>query len=332
MRHVRHAIVGLLLVVCTTLTAQQTRSSASGVYTAEQAAAGEKIYFDKCAACHGDDLGGREQAPALGGGPFVESWSGRDLRQLLDRIDAMPPTAPKSLSPADSVGGAGLPPAGRGDAERTDRAADRSRAARAGSRFERDAVAARGVGRARRGSRRGRRRAGGLRPAAGARRGPGGAARGATTTGPSTGWPTYGGNLASHRYSPADQITKDNFNRLEIAWRLKTDFLGPRPDTLYSATPLVVDRVLYTTAGMRRAAIALDAVDRRNALDALGRRGTPRAERAAQRRRTRPRLLGGANGTDRRVIYVTPGYRMLALDAKTGTPDPDVRRRTAPSI
>ena len=45
-------------------------------------------------------------------------------------------------------------------------------------------------------------------------------------------WPTYGGNLASHRYSPADQITKDNFNRLEIAWRLKTDFLGPRPDNL----------------------------------------------------------------------------------------------------
>ena len=72
-------------------------------------------------------------------------------------------------------------------------------------------------------------------------------------------WPTYGGNLASHRYSPADQITKDNFSKLEIAWRLKTDFLGPRPDTLYSATPLVVDRVLYTTAGMRRAVIALHA-------------------------------------------------------------------------
>ena len=43
----------------------------------------------------------------------------------------------------------------------------------------------------------------------------------------STEWTTYGGNLASHRYSPADQITKDNFNRLQIAWRLKTDFLGP---------------------------------------------------------------------------------------------------------
>ncbi len=82
----------------------------------------------------------------------------------------------------------------------------------------------------------------------------------AARRGPDTAWTTYGGNLASQRYSPADQITKDNFNQLEIAWRLKTDFLGPRPDTLYSATPLLVDRTLYTTAGTRRAAIALNAV------------------------------------------------------------------------
>ena len=43
-------------------------------------------------------------------------------------------------------------------------------------------------------------------------------------------WFTYGGNLASHRYSPVDQINKDNFRNLRIAWRLKTDFLGPNPD------------------------------------------------------------------------------------------------------
>ena len=71
-------------------------------------------------------------------------------------------------------------------------------------------------------------------------------------------WATYGGNLASHRYSPLDQINKDNFRNLRIAWRLKTDFLGPTPDNLYSATPLYVNGVLYTTAGTRRAAIALN--------------------------------------------------------------------------
>ena len=80
----------------------------------------------------------------------------------------------------------------------------------------------------------------------------GSAGAGAQSTGAASAardWSTYGGNLASHRYSPADQITKDNFNKLEIAWRLKTDFLGPRPDTLYSATPLVVDRVRPAKAG-----------------------------------------------------------------------------------
>src|SRR3954462_15611677 len=104
MRHTRRVIGGIIILGCATLAAQQgqqPRSSASGVYTAEQASAGEKIYFDKCSTCHGDDLGGRERAPALTGAPFTEAWSGKDLRQLLDRLEAMPPTSPKSLSPAE---------------------------------------------------------------------------------------------------------------------------------------------------------------------------------------------------------------------------------------
>jgi quinoprotein glucose dehydrogenase len=142
----------------------------------------------------------------------------------------------------------------------------------------------------------------------------------APPAGPSSAWSTYGGNLASHRYSPADQITKDNFSKLEIAWRLKTDFLGPRPDTLYSATPLVVDRVLYTTAGTRRAVIALDA--------ARGEMLWMHTEDEGVRGQNAPRQGAGrgvaywASGTDRRVIYVTPGYRMKALDARTGIPVP----------
>src|SRR6187200_185142 len=97
----RRAIVGLLVVACATLAAQQgtrPRSTGSGVYTAEQAAAGEKIYVDKCASCHGPDLAGIERAPALAGSVFFDSWRGRDLLRLRDQIDAMPPTAPKSLS------------------------------------------------------------------------------------------------------------------------------------------------------------------------------------------------------------------------------------------
>src|SRR5215207_2592365 len=137
----------------------------------------------------------------------------------------------------------------------------------------------------------------------------------AQTPGPNTDWPTYGSNLASQRYSPADEITNDNFNQLEIAWRLKTDFLGPRPDTLYSATPLLVGRVMYTTAGMRRAAVALDAK--------TGEMLWMHAEDEGRRGQNAPRNGAGrglaywasADGADKRVIYVTPGYRMLELDA-----------------
>src|SRR5688500_2290313 len=69
-------------------------------------------------------------------------------------------------------------------------------------------------------------------------------------------WPTYGGDLASTRYSPLDQITADNFNKLEVAWRFKTDALGPRPEFNFQSTPLMVGGVLFTTAGSRRAVVA----------------------------------------------------------------------------
>src|SRR5215470_7522944 len=58
-------------------------------------------------------------------------------------------------------------------------------------------------------------------------------------------WTTYGGDLASTRYSPLDQITKDNFNKLEIAWRLKTESLGPRAEFNFQSTPLMVDGIVY---------------------------------------------------------------------------------------
>src|SRR5512138_284616 len=72
-------------------------------------------------------------------------------------------------------------------------------------------------------------------------------------------WTTYGGDLASTRSSPLDQITRDNFNKLEVAWRFKTDALGPRPEFNFQATPLMVDGVVYSTAGTRRAVVALEA-------------------------------------------------------------------------
>ena len=133
-------------------------------------------------------------------------------------------------------------------------------------------------------------------------------------------WPTYGGTLASTRYSPLDQITKDNFNKLEVAWRFKTDALGPRPEFNFQGTPLMVDGIVYSTGGSRRAVVALDA--------GTGEILWMHSEIEGKRGESAPRQLSGrglaywpgSGGQGARIVYVTPGYQLVALDAKTGVP------------
>src|SRR2546425_9729420 len=72
-------------------------------------------------------------------------------------------------------------------------------------------------------------------------------------------WRTYSGDLASTRYSPLDQINAGNFNKLEVAWRFKTDNLGTRPEYKLEGTPLMIGGILYATAGTRRSVVALKA-------------------------------------------------------------------------
>src|SRR5262245_37883652 len=62
-------------------------------------------------------------------------------------------------------------------------------------------------------------------------------------------WPHYGADLKGTRYSPLDQINAANFNTLEVAWRFKTDSLGPFPEYKLEGTPLMVKDVLYATGG-----------------------------------------------------------------------------------
>ena len=129
-------------------------------------------------------------------------------------------------------------------------------------------------------------------------------------------WRTYGGNLASTRYSPLDKINSTNFNKLELAWRFKTDQLGPRPEFNFQATPLMVNGVLYLTAGTRRAAVALNAK--------TGEMLWMHSENEGKRASNAPRQLSGrglsywTDGKEARILYVTPGYRLICLDAKTG--------------
>ena len=133
-------------------------------------------------------------------------------------------------------------------------------------------------------------------------------------------WRHYGADLAGTKYSPLDQIDRDNVDQLDIAWRWRTDNFGPRLDFYFQATPLMIGGVLYTTAGWSRNVVAIDAASgetlwmyRRDE----GERGSRAPIRAAAGR-------GVAYWTDgqgdERIIHVTRGYRLVALDAATGLP------------
>jgi len=130
-------------------------------------------------------------------------------------------------------------------------------------------------------------------------------------------WPSYGGDVTSHRYSPLDQINANNFSKLQVAWRFKTDNLGPKPEANLEGTPLMVKGVLYATAGTRRTVVALDP--------ATGELLWKYSENEGARGTAAPRQLSGrglaywSDAREERIIYVTPGYRMVALNAKTGT-------------
>ena len=71
-------------------------------------------------------------------------------------------------------------------------------------------------------------------------------------------WPMYTADLSGSKYSPLDQVNASNFSKLEVAWRFKTDSLGPRPENKLEGTPIMVKGTVYATAGTRRAVVALD--------------------------------------------------------------------------
>ena len=72
-------------------------------------------------------------------------------------------------------------------------------------------------------------------------------------------WPHYNADLRGTRFSPLSQINADNFRTLKLAWRFKTDNLGPFPEFKLEGTPLMVKGVVYATGGSRRSVVALDA-------------------------------------------------------------------------
>ena len=135
---------------------------------------------------------------------------------------------------------------------------------------------------------------------------------------PATGeWRVNGGDAGSTRYSPLDQINAGNVKNLEVVWRWKAQNMGPRPQAAWEVTPLMVGGKLYFTAGTDRTVVAADA--------ATGEtlwiyRGDDTAERGAVRANNRGVTYWSDGHGDDRILFVTPGYQLVALNAQTGLP------------
>ena len=129
-------------------------------------------------------------------------------------------------------------------------------------------------------------------------------------------WRSYGGDIKNTRYSPLEQIDAENFNDLEVAWRIKMSSFGPNPEYNFQSTPLMVDGVIYSTAGSRRTVIAADA----GTGELLWMHRFDEGERGA----ATPRRLSGRglayrdDGASGQIVYVTLGYQLIVLDAATG--------------
>ncbi len=138
-----------------------------------------------------------------------------------------------------------------------------------------------------------------------------------------TEWRFFGGDTGATRYSPANEINAGNVRDLRVAWRWSARNFGPRPALQMQVSPLIVDGVMYTAAGVNRDVVALDAATGqqlwhwRPTGELL--RWFDIIERVA-RSSGRGVTYWTDGAGDERIFVVMNSFMLVALDAKTGRP------------
>ena len=135
-------------------------------------------------------------------------------------------------------------------------------------------------------------------------------------------WRFYGGDAGGTRFSPLEQIRRENIGSLKIAWTYhmgEAERGGSETDrhhiAPFESTPLVVDGVLYFSTPSNRV-IALDAETGKEIWQF-----DPQAGRAEPRQYLQHRGVAywqSKKGDDQRILYGTFDGRLIALDARTG--------------
>ena len=143
--------------------------------------------------------------------------------------------------------------------------------------------------------------------------------------GTATEWLSYGGDKASSKYSPLDQIGRDNFNRLQVAWTWRSaeeEITKANPDLktwVWESTPLMVSGVLYVSTSLSQVA-AIDAATGKTRWvydPETWKNGTPSNNGFVHRG-----VAYWADGDDQRILFGTGDGYLICLNAQTGKPIP----------
>jgi len=194
------------------LSAAGQQTSVTPSFTAEQVGAGRPVFQTNCATCHGADLSGGPYAPPLAGRAFVDAWSSRSTRDMIESIRTMPPTNPRMfdddarLNLAAYILQANGLAAGPGPLTLT------AAGALASLKTSRPALAAATPA---------TERQSGPPPCpdgAQSRIAPNSALRARPAGASANEWPVYGGSSSNQRYSTLAAITSSNVHSLGGAW------------------------------------------------------------------------------------------------------------------
>ena len=144
-----------------------------------------------------------------------------------------------------------------------------------------------------------------------------------------TEWLSYGGDKASSKYSPIDQIGGDNFSRLQVAWTWRSaeeEITKANPDLktwVWESTPLMVNGVLYVSTSLSQVA-AIDASTGKTRWvydPETWKNGTPSNNGFVHRG-----VSYWADGDDQRILFGTGDGYLICLNAETGKPIPTFGR------
>ncbi|MCU1227817.1 MAG: quinoprotein glucose dehydrogenase [Acidobacteria bacterium] len=129
-------------------------------------------------------------------------------------------------------------------------------------------------------------------------------------------WPAYANDAGGTHYSPLHGITKDNVNKLTVAWTYRTGALSPETRLnkkyAFEATPLMVGGTLYVITPFNKV-IALDPATGKEKWTY-----DPEVDRNEEYSEVTSR--GVAVWKKARVFFGTIDGRLICVDAKAGKP------------